>query len=73
MNANTIPETNALGMALPDNTEKVADGLQPDNAGKLVSKVSITMSVGIMVIETFEDGSVAVNGDRVERSRGRSR
>lgn len=73
MNANTIPETNALGMALPQNTEKVADGLQPGNADKLVSKVSITMSVGIMVIETFEDGSVTVNGDRVERYRGSRR
>lgn len=71
MTANQIPETNALGMALPNNTEKMADGLPLGNADKLVSKVSITMSVGIMVIESFEDGTVAVNGERVEPYRGR--
>jgi hypothetical protein len=60
----------AKGMAFPTNTDESGHGAQTD-APVVVSQVVINISVGSMLIETWSDGAVSVNGDRVEQTHDR--
>lgn len=65
--SNDSKPDDAKGMAFPTNTAESGHGAETDPP-VVIDQVVINISVGSMLIETWSDGSVSVNGDRVEQS-----